>query len=320
MTTYDAQIIADSLSPDGVRLTTFYTVWPHAVHKDFMTHRVLGRNFESFRAQPTEKVIAAIRESPFMPDVFAKRVAGMGQGADMDQDMQATIRRLWQEQIENACRLGDLLVENELAKQQANFLLQDFAWITGVVTATEWDNFFALRTELRADGTPVARPEVYKTAKLMRDLYEASEPRQLEPYQWHLPFVELGDQMQSGIDWSTVSAGRCARISYGYYLDADRTQTLWDEEPQKGVDRAERLKGNGHMSPFEHPARPMVGADLQDELLCEKIMVPASVLTSPGPRGLDSAWCGNLRGWVPVRKLIPHEDNYAELQKFATVA
>lgn len=320
MTTYDAQIIADSLSPDGVRLTTFYTVWPHAVHKDFMTHRVLGRNFESFRAQPTEKVIAAIRESPFMPDVFAKRVAGMGQGADMDQDMQATLRRLWQEQIENACKLGDLLVENELAKQQANFLLQDFAWITGVVTATEWDNFFALRTETRADGTPIARPEVYKTAKLMRDLYEASEPTQLEPGEWHLPFVK--DETDES--WAMVSAGRCARISYGYFLDAEKTQTLWDEEPQKGVDRAERLKGNGHMSPFEHPAQPF-SADRWRLInhVKNSISTPLFDGVSQPERdqmAISLEFSGNLRGWVPVRKLIAHEDNYAELQKFATVA
>lgn len=328
MTTYDAQIIADSLSPDGVRLTTFYTVWPHAVHKDFMTHRVLGRNFESFRAQPTEKVIAAIRESPFMPDVFAKRVAGMGQGVDMDQDMQATIRRLWQEHIERACELGDLLVENELAKQQANFLLQDFAWITGVVTATEWDNFFALRTELKDDGTPVARPEVYKTAKLMRDLYEASEPTQLEDGDLHLPFVKdeeikgsFSDHPYETADdaWQMVSAGRCARISYGYFLDAEHTQTLWDESPQKGWQRAEKLKTAGHMSPFEHPAQPFSGTHWD-------IVRSAQGYIDDFPKGIlpqaqidqmkaSLEFSGNLRGWVPVRKTIPGEDNYAALQE-----
>lgn len=329
MTTYDAKIIADSMSPDGVRLTTYYTVWPHAVHKDFMTHRALGRNFESFRAQPTEKVIAAIRESPFMPDVFAKRIAGMGQGVDMDQDMQATIRRMWGEQIERACELGDLLVENELAKQQANFLLQDFAWITGVVTATEWDNFFALRTELKDDGTPVARPEVYKTAKLMKDLYESSEPRQLEPGEWHLPFVSDEDMERYHIgNWPLVSAGRCARISYGFYLNPEKTQTLWDEQPEKGIERARKLQTAGHMSPFEHPCRPMTKDDILDThgLLGAKISVPLSDVIQTGgwletgipvQPDLSKFWCGNVRGWVQIRKTIPGEDNYATLQEQA---
>ena len=43
------------------------------------------------------------------------------------------------------------LAELGIHKQHVNRLLEPFAWVEEVVTATEWQNFFSLRTDGNAD-------------------------------------------------------------------------------------------------------------------------------------------------------------------------
>src|SRR5207237_808845 len=106
-------------------------------------------------------------------------------------------------------------------------------------------------------------PEVYKTAKAIQDAISESEPQRLE-YEWlHLPMLTKDDlaelckrrEMYPPGSWEVeqywyyISAGRCARISYG---DFD-----WQNEPREvSYGRAERLLKSGHMSPFEQQAKP----------------------------------------------------------------
>ena len=47
---YKCEILADSLSPQGNRLTTFKITYPRIVHAELMTHRVFSRNAASSRA------------------------------------------------------------------------------------------------------------------------------------------------------------------------------------------------------------------------------------------------------------------------------
>ena len=44
---YSAKILADSLNPCGVRLTTFEITFPRIVLAEFNTHRVFSRNSAS---------------------------------------------------------------------------------------------------------------------------------------------------------------------------------------------------------------------------------------------------------------------------------
>ena len=47
-----AKVLADSITPDGKRLTTFEIKVPRIILAEFNTHRVLSRNFASSRAIP----------------------------------------------------------------------------------------------------------------------------------------------------------------------------------------------------------------------------------------------------------------------------
>jgi hypothetical protein len=42
--TINAKVIADSISPQGIRLTTMQLRYPKFIHGEFMTHRVFSRN------------------------------------------------------------------------------------------------------------------------------------------------------------------------------------------------------------------------------------------------------------------------------------
>lgn len=299
---YEATVIADSLSPDGVRLTTFQVTYPHAIHKDIMTHRMLSRNFQSFRAYPPEKVIEIIQRDPFIPEAFAKRVKGMEQGEAVGSEMQAYLLGRWKAHIQNTIDLAKYMLTQDIAKQQINFLLQDFTWITGIITATEWDNFWALRADPTEVGS-LPRPEVQKIAKMMKQAYLESDPgTPIEYSQWHLPLMRPEDFQAYEIapdapwyegDWETlakISAGRCARVSYLTH-DGER-------DPEADIALADRLMSNGHMSPFEHQARPAESRDCNTQ-----------------PYLPDIEFFGNFRGWVQYRKGIPHESNYGAMME-----
>ncbi|WP_051323999.1 FAD-dependent thymidylate synthase [Candidatus Solirubrobacter pratensis] len=288
---YRAEVIADSMSPDGVRLTTLEVEYPHAIHKDIMTHRMFSRSFKSFRAFPPEKVIANIEDDPFIPETFDSRVTGMGQGQALPEEQELRARELWEEHIDHTLNVADQMIELEIAKAQVNFLLQDLTWITGIITATEWDNFYALR---RAEN---ARPEVQKIANLMYDAMYPADPDYLALGEPHLPYIRLEDRMDVGDNFQVlakVSAGRCARVSYLNHrghrdLNAD-------------VHLANQLESDGHMSPFEHVATPVA---LTGPKWIKHVYHTGQVFTLPGQE-----WRGNFYGWLQYRKTIRDEHNY----------
>lgn len=63
----DVKIIADSLNPAGVRLTTAIWTYPKFIHGEVMTHRALSKNASSSRAIPTSKMLKWVKENPAMP-------------------------------------------------------------------------------------------------------------------------------------------------------------------------------------------------------------------------------------------------------------
>jgi hypothetical protein len=72
-----AKIVADSISPDGVRLTTMEVKTHRFVLSEFNTHRVFSRNSASSRAIPAGKQIARILDDPAIPLSFPMEQKGM---------------------------------------------------------------------------------------------------------------------------------------------------------------------------------------------------------------------------------------------------
>lgn len=288
---YQATILADSVGPHGVRLTTMEVTFPRSYLAEFNTHRDFSRSSESSRAIPPEIEIERVEADPYVPE-FAYRVKGMGVGEPLTGYDLLDAQEDWLAARDEAVWTAKAL--SRIAKDQANRLLEPFMWHTAIVTATEWTNFLNLRDH------PSAAPPMRKIAGLMREALEASEPKHVGWGGWHLPLVgymerELADLCN--IDGAQVSAGRCARSSYSNHLSP--------ETPRESQERWDRLALNAHWSPAEHPARVVTWDEWATVMARQEDALRHSRLTGTQP---DAAYLdrleftGNFRGWVQLRK------------------
>lgn len=238
---YACDVLADSVGPHGIRLTTLEVTFPRPYLAEFNTHRVLSRNSASSRAIPTELQIERVKENPYIP-AFRKRVKGMGGGEFLAGMEYKAARLAWLTARDHAVISAQCLLET--AKDDASRLLEPFMWQTVIVSATEWENFLNLR-----DHEAAALP-MQTTAQMMRKALEESVPKQIGYGGWHLPLIDYMETATNDLDgrfMASVSAGRCARSSYLTQHnpeDMHESKTRWDS-----------LAKNGHWSPSEHPAQ-----------------------------------------------------------------
>lgn len=238
----EAKVLADSISPTGKRLTTLEVEFPRYVLAEFNTHRMFSRNSASSRAIPVSKQLAKISNDPFIGDHWGSNKAGMQAGAELEGDSRDKAITIWRQAARHAIEAAEQLAELGVHKQRTNRLLEPFMRHIVIVTATEWDNFFALRAH------PAAQPEIRDVAVAMREAMEKSEPVELSYGQWHTPLIQ-SDESFPLADRIKISCGRCARVSYLTH-DGQR-------DPAKDIELYERLAADGHMSPMEHVARPL---------------------------------------------------------------
>lgn len=245
---FSARVLLDSISPAGARLTTMELRYPRFIHSELLTHRVLSRNSSSSRAIPIAKMIAAVREDPALPVWWGRNQSGMQAFAQIDADARAAAEAEWRSALADALRHAERLAQKDidLHKQLVNRLLEPFAWITVIVTATEWANFFTQRTH------EDAQPELKHLAEMMLAAYRAGVPRPVALGRWHLPLI-LDDERQLPEETlAKISVARCARVSYLTHEGR--------RDHAKDLELYERLLGggaNGHWSPFEHVATPL---------------------------------------------------------------
>ena len=150
----EAKVILDSVSPAGKRITTLQLKYHRFIHSEFMTHRAFSRNSMSSRAVPVAKMIEQVRNDPAMPVHWGKNQPGMQARDDLTGEALINAQMAWRGAAAKAADSAQLMMDNGLAKQVANRILEPFQWMHTVVTATEWDNFFALRCH--PDAQPVA--------------------------------------------------------------------------------------------------------------------------------------------------------------------
>lgn len=243
-----ARVLADSISPQGKRLTTLEVTFPRYVLAEFNTHRMFSRNSASSRAIPVKKQLERIIEDPFVGDHWGSNQPGMQAGVELEGEAREQAIAIWREAGRAAVKAAEQLSELGVHKQRTNRLLEPFMRHTVIVTATEWSNFFALRAH------PDAQPEIRDAALAMRDAMDASEPVELGYREWHTPLI-LPDEDFPVEDRIKISVGRCARVSY---LTHDGVR-----DPAKDIELYERLVEGGHMSPLEHVATPNIYGQFQ---------------------------------------------------------
>ena len=222
----EAKIIADSLSPQGHRITSYLLTYPRFIHSELMTHRMFSRNSASSRAIPFEKMVKMVEEDPFIPIAWQKDHKGM-QGIEYLDFNVPSCTGKWLRARSQAVRFARELNAHGVTKQLCNRLLEPFMWTTMLITGSKegWDNFFELRCpqyqfstnpnhvykswrELQKAHNNIAdnslfnrlqtnkgQAEIHMMA-LAEKIYDAmneSTPKQLKEGEWHIPF---GDRMQ----------------------------------------------------------------------------------------------------------------------------
>lgn len=312
-----AEVVCDSISPVGKRLTTFKLRYPKFIHGEFMTHRVLSRNASSSRAIPTSKLLEEVRSDELRaaPVFWGKNQKGM-QAAEELSDEQTlgsvpgamyspkwAAQYAWEAAASYAAQQAEKMEKLGVHKQIVNRLLEPFSHINVVATATEWANFFGLR--LHKD----AQPEMRALAVAAWEVRRTSTPKLLQPGSWHLPFVTEEDetfvaQAFAGMDDCVkaleqtlikVSVARCARVSYESFETGKRSTVPEDLGLYDRLLKFQPL----HASPAEHQATPDNWRIEYDARLA---------LKSANQHG----WSrpdehGNLVGWRQYRKMIPGE-------------
>lgn len=248
-----AKIIADSISEDGIRLTTLQIKVHRYVWSEFMTHRAFSRNAMSSRAIPVHKMLKQVWSNPAIPVKWGSNKAGMQAGDELIGLRLKLARIAWKTAAKCACVFAWAMMQIGLHKQWANRVLEPWQWMNAIVSSTEWDNFFSLRIH------PDAQPDIRRVAECMKQVIDQSEPKLLSKHQWHLPYIDthmpLEDLLKYGCkDLKKASAARCARVSY---LKHDNTKPSIQDDLAL-CDKLMRSRPI-HASPFEHQATPIKG-------------------------------------------------------------
>jgi thymidylate synthase ThyX len=300
---YKVEVMADSwvtipiylYAKGGHRLITLRIKVPRIVLAEINTHRLFSRNSASSRAIPISKMIQWVLEHPFIPDRFPKTHTGMQasewieKGTDIYDECVAAWLGARDLAVETVRQLDVL----QISKQLANRILEPFLMHEIVLTATEWENFIALRAHSDAQN------EIRIIAEMILQALSESKPTVLEPGQWHLPFGDtldykrLGALAQDMKDVGSpdelarmVTVARCARTSYMNFEGKD--------DYSADITMYRRLKDQGHWSPFEHVARAMTPAEYM-------------AYSHTYPTHTEYGWCGNFRGFIQQRKLFARE-------------
>ena len=350
---FSAEIIADSKNEFGNRLTTVKATFPRYLLAEFNTHKMISKNSASSRAIPAKKLIDSVEKNSYIPSRWMKDHSGM-QGTEYLDDLKGSeldpkysdlytakeiLSDMWAGEDPNGSALYFMIEKarefNKLkvSKQISNRLLEPFMYHTALMSATEWENFFALRAE------GAAEINFQKSAFMILDAMNASEPKQLKAGEWHLPYGDNlpheaihyylkdnnlleEDRYDAQIIETRVkiATARCAGVSYVVVGEDGK-----EESYEKLIHRHdERLVKPGHWSPMEHPAKAMnedeyyafthsfilYGKHFDWYIANTDKNTFTYLYNKEKGEGIitEFGWCGNYRGFIMYRKMFINEN------------
>lgn len=334
---YKAEILADSLSPQGNRLTTMKITFPRIILAEFNTHRMFSRNSASSRAIPFKKMVQMVQENPFIPIAWQKDHKGM-QGSEYftDTEMPNIIEpnwftNRWLEARNKAVEQALILNNAGVTKQLCNRLLEPFMWHTVIVSATEWENFFNLRCpQYTFEGDSFKL--VYKSKKdAMKDGWEANDehPEGGSTIDWlkiNHSQADIHIQAIAELMWDAMNESTPKQLQAGEWHISFGDVFHWDKILRSNIDETDRdllikvatarcarltyeTLGDNPKIDYEADIK------LHDRLLIEKHWSPfehnARAMSNQEYEefytcndGTGDGWCRNFRGFIQYRHLI----------------
>jgi len=309
-----AEIVADSVSENGDRLTTFRLHYPRIIHAEVMTHRMFSRNASSSRAIPVKTILEQVNENPAMPVQFGKNKSGMqddGEHAELiqldyvdecgDQQLQfITPEEFWELSAVSASEFAETFADAGYHKQVCNRLLEPYQYMNVIVSMTDIDNFWHLRLHKDADPTFV------NLSECMKDAYDESIPEKIVDEDYHLPFIDkihpivgltkyFADDIEITLEEAIkISISLCCQVSYRKSdFSIEKAIKIWDMLVTMNP---------VHASPLEHVAKPFSDGEYIKRAIIQEKIVEAKLL------GIDAMYCGNFRGWIQYRKGVKNEN------------
>lgn len=241
------EIIAHSKSPNGRELTTMSLRYWRGIHAEFLTHRAFSRNASSSRAIPVKTMLKQVWSNPAGPIHWGSNRPGMQATDELRGWRLLVAKLLWKSAAKSAAFHSWAMMKVGLHKQVANRPTEPYQFINVLVTATDFDNFYALRRHKDA------QPEMQELANAMYSAQKASTPVTLRYGEWHLPYTSDREFNTYGIlDTLKLSTARNARVSY---LNHDQS----NPDAYKDFKLHDSLVGSEpiHASPTEHAAQCM---------------------------------------------------------------
>ena len=275
-------ILASSAQgPTGqsVPLFTLRCRYWRAVHAELLTHREFNRNSGSSRAIPVQKMLDMVVNDTAGPQHWGLNQKGMQ--AEQENDARVSVPHHLFGSLRQFCTESKELFRNtEFAldglpndvgwkfaawlaaemskafsdagyhKQIANRITEPYQYMNVVITATNWENFFALRCHPKA--MPELRLLAEEIEQLIADSLSNGRVQELRRGEWHVPYIDrlMGEDHLPIADQLKLSTARCASTSYqtveGLPMTADVAQRVYDglfSEPPI------------HASPAEHQAK-----------------------------------------------------------------
>lgn len=243
-------LLADSISPDGKRISTFQLKFWRAILPEITRHRVFSFCVRSSRANPTANLIEQVMHSPYGPIEWGKNQKGMVAEETLSEAETKSAIEAWKMAAFQAATYAGILSSLKVHKQVVNRILEPFTYSDMVLAGTDFSNFFELRE------ASDAQPEIKELALKMHEALDNSTPVELKEGEWHLPYITAEDKANADTDTlCKVSCARCARVSYKAY---DGTSSI-----EKDLTLFNRLKDSKHWSPLEFVATPS-GSDYKE--------------------------------------------------------
>lgn len=334
------KIICDS-HIDDKRATTFKARMPRYLLPELSTHDLLSKSTESSRAVPIKQKIAQLKYRYWMPE-FRQHKAGMQAGDVLSTQQSGEVENMYialKDYIASKCEIMDR--DYKVHKQYVNRLLEPFSFVDVILTATDFDNYFALRAH------PDADPGFEFIAKAMYIAYTRSIPLEVchsdyptAVWGWHLPFITERDIevaakcieekyknielpvtfLGTDIQWHLCrwSAVRCARTSYklfdGKEPDPNSEDRTWanlmgydrDNPDEVLMAACGQLKKPNDSFPYD----PIHASPAKHQACSMKYLSETkSRLIYEYDPNLDTStmFKSNLLGVCQFRKMLPHE-------------
>ena len=249
-------VLADSLSENGKRLTTFELEYHRMIHAEALTHRVTSRNASSSRAVPLQKAIQNIRENPAFPVHWGAAQNGMQADEEISGETLEQAKLLWQKGIDQSIDLVNEFDKLGVHKQIAARWLETCQMIKVIKTATDWDNLLWLRNDVSS------QPEFKELAGSIQEAMDQSIPRKLAYGEWHLPFIKT-ERDDAGIMFYIDSSGGVLTLEEALKISASCAAQVsfrkLNDSKEKALEIYEKLFSGPklHMSPTEHQGTPI---------------------------------------------------------------